>query len=62
MTTKGMPSRSLSNIAAADTAWVIASPDTHDLLVRQAGYSYDELEAWVRDTLGAALLDGPKRS
>src|SRR6516225_7413260 len=50
----------LTNTVAADTAWVIASPDTHDLLVRQAGYSYDELEAWVRDTLGAALLGGPK--
>jgi AcrR family transcriptional regulator len=46
----------LTNTAAADTAWVIASPDSHDLLVRQAGYSYDELEEWVRDTLAAALL------
>ena len=46
----------LSHAAAADTAWVIASPDTHDLLVRQAGYSYDELEEWVRGTLSAALL------
>jgi AcrR family transcriptional regulator len=51
----------LTNAAAADTAWVIASPDTHDLLVRQAGYSYDQLERWVRDTLGAALLGGPER-
>ena len=48
----------LSNAAAADTAWVIASPDTHDLLVRQAGYSYDQLESWTRSTLGAALLAG----
>jgi len=48
--------RGLSHAAAADTAWVIASPDTHDLLVRQAGYSYDQLEEWVRGTLGAALL------
>jgi hypothetical protein len=51
----------LTNAVAADTAWVIASPDTHDLLVRQAGYSYDQLEQWVRDTLGAALLAGPER-
>jgi hypothetical protein len=43
------------------TAWVIASPDSHDLLVRQAGYSYGELEEWVRDTLAAALLS-PGRS
>ena len=46
----------LTPAAAADTAWVIASPDTHDQLVRQAGYSYDQLEDWVRGTLGAALL------
>jgi AcrR family transcriptional regulator len=51
----------LTNAVAADTAWVIASPDTHDLLVRQAGYSYDQLEEWVRGTLGAALLGEPKR-
>jgi len=48
----------LTPAAAADTAWVIASPDTHDQLVRQAGYSYDQLEEWVRDTLHAALLGG----
>ncbi len=48
----------LTPAAAADTAWVIASPDSHDQLVRQAGYSYDQLEAWVRDTLSAALLNG----
>jgi AcrR family transcriptional regulator len=56
----GVPARALrpglSHAAAADTAWVIASPDTHDQLVRQAGYSYDELEDWVRVTLSAALL------
>src|SRR5499427_10522776 len=50
----------LTNAIAADTAWVIASPDTHDLLVRQAGYSYDQLEEWVRGTLGAALLGAPR--
>jgi len=48
----------LTPAAAADTAWVIASPDTHDQLVRQAGYSYDQLEDWVRGTLSAALLTG----
>jgi AcrR family transcriptional regulator len=46
----------LSPGAAADTAWVIASPDTCDQLVRRAGFSYDELEEWVRVTLTAALL------
>jgi hypothetical protein len=37
-------------------AWVIASPETHHQLVRQAGYSYDQLEDWVRDTLAATLF------
>ena len=51
----------LTNAVAADTAWVIASPDVHDLLVCQAGYSYDQLEELVGDTLGAALLGGTER-
>jgi AcrR family transcriptional regulator len=46
----------LTHAAAADTAWVIASPETHHQLIRQAGYSYDQLEDWVRDTLAAALF------
>jgi hypothetical protein len=29
--------------------------------VRQAGYSYDQLEAWTRTTLGAALLASTER-
>ncbi len=41
---------------AADTAWVIASPDTRDQLIRRAGYTYDQMEDWVRVTLTAALL------
>ena len=48
----------LSHAAAADTAWVVASPDSHDQLVRHAGYNYDQLESWVHDTLIAALLPG----
>jgi AcrR family transcriptional regulator len=46
----------LSPALAADTAWAIASPETHHQLVRQAGYGYDELEEWVRTTLSAALF------
>jgi AcrR family transcriptional regulator len=46
----------LSPAMAADTAWAIASPETHHQLVGQAGYGYDELEAWVRGTLSAALF------
>ncbi len=48
--------RGLSSSMAADTAWAIASPETHYQLVRQAGYGYDELESWVRTTLSAALF------
>jgi AcrR family transcriptional regulator len=46
----------LTHEAAVDTAWAIASPETHYQLVRQAGYDYDQLEEWVRTTLSAALL------
>lgn len=46
----------LTSATAADTAWVIASPDTHDQLVRQAGYSYDQLEDWVLSTVSTAVL------
>jgi len=49
----------LTPAAVADTAWVIASPDSHDLLVRRAGYSYDQLEEWVATTLTAALFPDP---
>jgi AcrR family transcriptional regulator len=42
--------------AAADTILVIASPDSHDMLVRRRGYSYDEYEHWIRTTVEAALL------
>ena len=46
----------LSPALAADTAWAIASPETHHQLAREAGYGYDELEDWVRATVSAALL------
>jgi len=41
---------------AAQTAWVLASPETYDLLVRHAGRSLEEYEQWLGDTLVAALL------
>jgi AcrR family transcriptional regulator len=50
----------LTPAAAADTIWVIASPDSHDMLVRHGGYSYDEFERWIRTTVEAALL-APRR-
>jgi AcrR family transcriptional regulator len=46
----------LSPAIAADTAWAIASPETRHQLVHQAGYTYHELEDWVRTTLSAALF------
>ncbi|HEX4430067.1 MAG TPA: helix-turn-helix domain-containing protein [Frankiaceae bacterium] len=49
----------LTKALAADTAWVIASPDTHDQLVRRGGYSMDEFEKWVFNTLCVVLLRNP---
>ncbi|MFE4539987.1 TetR/AcrR family transcriptional regulator [Streptomyces scopuliridis] len=46
----------LTRSQAADTAWVIASPETYELLVRRAGMTHDDLEEWVRTTLSSALL------
>ncbi len=43
--------------SAADIAWAIASPQIHESLVDHAGYTYDELEAWLLDVLDAALLE-----
>ncbi len=40
-----------------DTAWTIASPHTHELLVTDAGYDYDRYETWVLTTLQVALFD-----
>lgn len=45
--------------AAADTLWAIASPQTHELLVRYADYTYDQYETWLRETLLAALTNSP---
>lgn len=46
----------LTRERAVDTAFVIASPDTHEQLVRQLGYTYDQFEEWVHATLVAAIL------
>ncbi len=47
--------------AALDTIMVIVSPESYDVLVRRAGYTLDQYEKWIGDTLIAALLpdDGP---
>lgn len=46
----------LTPASAADTAWVIASPESYDLLVRMAGHSIDDYVKWMAATLRAALL------
>ncbi|MBS1905274.1 MAG: TetR/AcrR family transcriptional regulator [Actinobacteria bacterium] len=46
----------LSRDAARDTAWAIAGPETHELLVRRCGYSSEEFIRWMDETLTAALL------
>ena len=46
----------LTHDTAADTAWALASPECWDLLIRRRGYSLDKYQAWVGDTLAAALL------
>lgn len=48
----------LSREKAADTAWAIASPETHDLLVRRRGYQPHEFRDWMSRTLIASILAG----
>ncbi|HEY2267947.1 MAG TPA: helix-turn-helix domain-containing protein [Streptosporangiaceae bacterium] len=49
--TEGLTMRS-----AADTAWVIASPESYDLLVRRRGYQLGEFRDWMNQNLVAAIL------
>jgi AcrR family transcriptional regulator len=55
-----IPARSLrpglTRAAATDTAWVVASPDTYDLLVRIQGYTLDQYQRWVTASLTTLLL------
>jgi AcrR family transcriptional regulator len=41
---------------AVDTAWVIASPDSYELMVSGAGYALEHFEDWIATTLQAAIL------
>lgn len=41
---------------AVDTAWTIASPESHDLLVRRLGYSLEQFRDWMARALPATLL------
>jgi AcrR family transcriptional regulator len=44
---------------AIDTAWVIVSPESYDLLVHRRGFSLDDFRSWMRTTLTGALLKAP---
>ncbi len=46
----------LTPSSAVDTAWTVASPESHDLLVHRLGYSLAEFRDWMTQTLVAALL------
>ena len=46
----------LDRDTALDTMMVLISPESYDVLVRGAGYTLDQYEQWIGDTLIAALL------
>jgi hypothetical protein len=46
----------LSESAAADTVWAVTSPDVHRLLTVNCGWSGDQYEHWLADTLARLLL------
>lgn len=46
----------LTRQRAIDTAWVIASPESYDLLVRRRGYTLAEFQVWLEQSLRAAIL------
>lgn len=50
----------LSPEQAAETAWAIASPETHDLMVRTADHTLGSYQQWLSATLKAALLRTPR--
>lgn len=52
----------LSSGAAIDSAWTIASPEAHELLVERLGYDLDAFRSWMESTLIAALLRAPGTS
>lgn len=46
----------LARDAAVDTLLVLVSPTTYECLVSDRGYSLDEFEAWLADSLVSVLL------
>lgn len=49
----------LTRDAACDTAWVIASPESYELLVRRNGSSLGDFVRWMDATLAVTLLASP---
>ncbi len=52
----GMLKEGLSIERASDIAFAIASDDVADILVDQGGWTFDDFEAWLGDTLATLLL------
>jgi len=42
---------------AADIGWTVTHPDVYQLLVRQRGWSAEDYERWLADTLPEQLID-----
>jgi hypothetical protein len=46
----------VDRVRATDLLWTLNHPDTWYLLVRRCGWTADQYEQWVGDTLTAQLL------
>jgi AcrR family transcriptional regulator len=46
----------LSKLAAIETIWTLASAEVYNLLVQDRGWSGEEYEIWLSETLGRLLL------
>jgi len=53
---RGALRQGLSVEDAGRTIWVLASVEVRQLLIAQAGWSPQQYQAWLADTLSAALL------
>lgn len=54
---KGAIRSSLTEEELADTVWAVASPDSYILLLDYLGYDPVRYQAWLTETLKAAILD-----
>ena len=46
----------LSKLTAVETIWTLASAEVYNLLARDRGWSGEEYEVWLSETLGKLLL------